>query len=227
MPKVLPEYLETRRQQILDAAAACFSRRGFHQATMQDICEEAGLSPGAVYRYFRSKEEIIEAMCERGQSQNAALLSIALEQKDTQDIFEELIRLFFGELESGVRDFATCALNVELISEAPRNPKIREFLTRTNDEVRSSFVSLIAEAQRRGEVNPALDAEAVARVMIAVYQGLVTQKLVHTEIDIKRYGDVLRALFGGAFWQSEPSVLGMETPLAPKRKEQVSSALRH
>ena len=47
MPKVLPEYLELRRQQILDAAAACFSRRGFHQTTMQDICTEAGLSPGA------------------------------------------------------------------------------------------------------------------------------------------------------------------------------------
>ncbi|MGE0685263.1 MAG: TetR/AcrR family transcriptional regulator, partial [Dehalococcoidia bacterium] len=45
MPKVLPEYLELRRQQILDAAAACFTRAGFHQTTMQDICAESDLSP--------------------------------------------------------------------------------------------------------------------------------------------------------------------------------------
>jgi AcrR family transcriptional regulator len=55
MPKVTEAHLEARRQQILDAALACFSRRGFHQSTMQDICQEAELSPGAVYRYFRSK----------------------------------------------------------------------------------------------------------------------------------------------------------------------------
>ena len=61
MPKVLPQYLETRRQQIIDAAAACFARSGFHRTTMQDICNEAELSPGAVYRYFQSKEDIIQA----------------------------------------------------------------------------------------------------------------------------------------------------------------------
>ena len=44
MPKVLPEYLETRRREILDAAAACFARDGFHQASMQDICIEADRS---------------------------------------------------------------------------------------------------------------------------------------------------------------------------------------
>jgi AcrR family transcriptional regulator len=220
MPKVLPEYLETRRQQILDAAAACFSRRGFHQSTMQDICEEAGLSPGAVYRYFHSKEEIIEGMCELGQNQNAETLRIALEQKETLDIFEELIRLFFGELETGVRDMATCALNVELISEAPHNERIRESLQRTNFGVRSAFVELIHNAQLRGEINPDLEAEAVARVMIAVYQGLITQKLVSPDIDIQAYGDVLRALFGGSFWlAAEPSTM--------KRSSASSPALRH
>ena len=52
MPKVTEAHLEARRQQILDAASACFSRQGFHQTTMQGICREVDLSPGAVYRYF-------------------------------------------------------------------------------------------------------------------------------------------------------------------------------
>src|SRR3989304_6177982 len=56
MPKVTEAHLEARRSQILDAAWTCFARKGYHQATMQDICQESGLSPGAIYRYFESKE---------------------------------------------------------------------------------------------------------------------------------------------------------------------------
>ena len=61
MPKVTEAHLEARRQQRLEAAESCFSRQGFHQTTMQANCGEAGLSPGAVYRYFSSEEEISAA----------------------------------------------------------------------------------------------------------------------------------------------------------------------
>ncbi|HLF79580.1 MAG TPA: TetR/AcrR family transcriptional regulator [Dehalococcoidia bacterium] len=200
MPKVLPEYLELRRQQILDASAACFARRGFHQTTMQDICLQSDLSPGAVYRYFRSKEEIIEAMCAHGQRQNAEVIEGVRAQRSTADAFDELIRIFFLEL-GDLRSFETCALNLELISEAPRNLHIREYLTETNREVREQFVGLIQQAQSGGEIDPSLDAVSVARVMIAVYQGFITQRLVEPEIDVEGYAQVLRGLFGGTFWQ--------------------------
>ena len=63
MPKVSDRYLEERRQQILGAAVACFARQGFHRTTMKDIYSECGLSPGAVYDYFKSKDDIIVAAC--------------------------------------------------------------------------------------------------------------------------------------------------------------------
>jgi AcrR family transcriptional regulator len=62
MPRVSPEHLQARRQQILDAARRCFVRNGFHATSMQDVFAEAGLSAGATYRYFRSKEDIVEAI---------------------------------------------------------------------------------------------------------------------------------------------------------------------
>jgi AcrR family transcriptional regulator len=201
MPKVLPEYLEQRRQQIVDGAAACFSRRGFHQTTMQDICDEAGLSPGAVYRYFHSKEEIIEAMCERGRTENIAIMETAFAQEETLAILDELIRIFFGNLSTGEPAAADCALNVELISEAPRNEFVRASLRRNNDEVRTRFIEkLVLRAQARGEMNPELSPEAVARVMIAVYHGFLTQKIIEPDLDVWSYANVLRALFGGSFW---------------------------
>lgn len=201
MPKVLPEYLELRRQQILDAAAACFSRKGFHHSTMQDICEEAELSPGAVYRYFSSKEEIIEAMCLRGQSENAQAIELAMAQGGTLDAFNELIRIFFLEIDS-LHSAEICTINVELIAEAPRNPNVREYLTRNGRTVREMFVELIRTAQANGEVNPELQPEAVARVMVALYHGFITQKLVEPDLDAAGYGEVMKSLFGGNFWQA-------------------------
>ncbi len=199
MPKVLPEYLEQRRQQILDAAAACFSRKGFHHSTMQDICDQAELSPGALYRYFHSKEEIIEAMCARGRDENTAAIKQAMDQGGTLEAFNELIRIFFLETDS-FRSTEICSLNVELISEAPRNEYVREYLTRNNRDVRAQFLEMIAIAQANGEINPALEPDAVARVMVAIYHGFITQKLLEPDLDPASYGAVLLALFGGGFW---------------------------
>lgn len=62
MPRVSQSYLDARRRQIMDAAITCFAREGFHRATMQDIVAETGLSAGAIYRYFWSKEDIVAAL---------------------------------------------------------------------------------------------------------------------------------------------------------------------
>src|SRR5689334_18685391 len=58
MAKVSEAHLEARRQSILDAAAAVFSRKGLEAATMAEIATEAGISPGAIYRYFANKEDL-------------------------------------------------------------------------------------------------------------------------------------------------------------------------
>ena len=62
MPKVSDAHRESRREQILIAAWKCFSRNGFHSTSMADVIAEAGLSAGAVYLYFRSKDDIIVAV---------------------------------------------------------------------------------------------------------------------------------------------------------------------
>jgi AcrR family transcriptional regulator len=220
MPKVLPEYLELRRQQILDAAASCFARRGFHQSTMQDICEEAGLSPGAVYRYFRSKDEIIEAMCQRGQSENLEIIQGTMaEGGGTLQVIDKLIDIFFGALAEELKSPELCALNVEVISEAPRNPRIRETLSRSNGEVLKSLTELVTAAQAKGEIDSSLAPMSVAEAMFALYQGFVTQKLVEPDIDVWRYADVLRAFFHGTFWQGDrpapaATVVGAARPRA-------------
>jgi len=202
MPKVLPEYLELRRQQILDAAAACFARRGFHQTTMQDICGEAELSPGAVYRYFRSKEEIIEAMGQHRQRENAERLEQAMAKGKTAEVFDELLRVFF--VDRVEEEFsAYCALTIEFMSEAPRSPRIRESLRQTNKAVRDGLLEVVRQSQERGDIDATLDPEAVARVMVALYHGFITQRLIDPDVDVRSYARAAGALFGGTFWRGE------------------------
>jgi AcrR family transcriptional regulator len=218
VPKVLPEYLEQRRAQILDAAAVCFSRRGFHQTTMQDICEEADLSPGAVYRYFRGKEEIIEAICTLRQQQNSAIIDEAMEKGTTLSTLDELIRFFF--LDVGEEDWQnTCPLFLAIIAEAPRTDRIRSMLQSNGATIRGQFTELIRESQAKGEFNPDLDPEAIARVMVALYHGFVTQKLVDPDLDALAYTRVVQALFGGDFWH--------ETPAEQRNNRSAAPVLRH
>jgi AcrR family transcriptional regulator len=200
VPKVQPEYLEQRRQQVLEAAAACFARRGFHQTTMQDICNEADLSPGAVYRYFRSKEEIIEGICTMRQQQNSAAIDEAMERGSTIAVLDELMRAFFVDLPADILQ-ETCALFLETISEAPRNERIRAMMQRNGAEIRGHLMELIRQSQAKGDFNPTLDAEGVARVMVSLYHGFVTQKLVDPDFDVQAYGRAIMALFEGEFWQ--------------------------
>ena len=64
MPKLKAETQQARRRHILDAAKRCIARRGLHGTSMQDICRQAGVSPGALYVYFASKEALIAAICD-------------------------------------------------------------------------------------------------------------------------------------------------------------------
>ncbi|HLG11904.1 MAG TPA: TetR/AcrR family transcriptional regulator [Dehalococcoidia bacterium] len=202
MPKVLPEYLELRRQQILDAAAACFSRRGFHQTTMQDICGEAELSPGAVYRYFRSKEEIIEGMGEHRQQENAARLAQVMSKGSTVEVFDELLRVFF--IDRDAQEFLDyCSLTIEFISEATHNERVQASLRKTNKAVRDSLIDLVRQSQARGDIDATLDPEGIARVMIALYQGFLTQKLIDPDLDVHPYARAAGALFAGTFWRGD------------------------
>jgi AcrR family transcriptional regulator len=220
MPKVLPQYLELRRQQILDAAATCFSRRGFHPTTMQDICKEADLSPGAVYRYFPSKESIIQAMCERGGSRNAEAIQEALKREGTLEILGALIETFFLELDT-LHSHSECALNVELIAEAPRNDHIREWLTRNLNEARGMFTDLMRAGQAKGEIDSDLDVASISQVMVALYHGFITQKLVDPAMDTQKYAQVMRSLFGGEFWCGPPA------EPTPDASDLRPAALRH
>ena len=89
---------ESRRQQILQAALACFSEDGFHQTGMADIVRRSGMSHGAVYGYFQSKDEIIEALADDRHEGEAIVNSTAQRIEDPIEGLRELVRAYANGL---------------------------------------------------------------------------------------------------------------------------------
>ncbi len=200
MPKVTDAHLEARRQQILDAASACFARQGFHQTTMQEICREAELSPGAVYRYFASKEDIIAASCQECQKQSLDMIQAAAQRSD--DPLEVLDMLLEGLswLENPEAQ-AHMRVNIQLWAEALRSPQVREVFERANfDTWREALAGLMRRGQERGQISRFLDPGSVARLLMSAWYGLVLQRAFDPDVDVAKYVAVLRAMYRGSFF---------------------------
>jgi AcrR family transcriptional regulator len=221
-PKVTEAHMEARREQILAAAVACFARQGFHQTTMQDICNEAQLSPGAVYRYFVSKDAIIAACCGGNQQRAFELIDAAMTQDETMAVFGELADAFLKALDQPEMQ-SQLKVTVQLWAETLRNPEIGGLVQDGNDWVRTRFADLVRQAQASGEINPSLDADGVARTMMAVYAGLVLQKAREPEMAVEPFVQAVMALYVGQFWTGGK---GSAKPRARRRANGSTSSRR-
>jgi AcrR family transcriptional regulator len=122
MPKVSAAYLRKRREQILGAAVRCFARDGFHRTTMQDIVGEAALSPGAIYRYFASKEDLIAEIAAQRHAAEMLALREAAGAGDVRGGLHRLARVFLGRL-SRPEERRGRRVTVQLWGEALRNER--------------------------------------------------------------------------------------------------------
>src|SRR5512132_4222199 len=93
MPRVSQQYRDARRREILEAAGRCFAEKGFHSTSMQDLFAASGLTAGLVYRYFRSKDELIATLAGEALDQLHASVEEAIGAEEPPDIEEVLIRL--------------------------------------------------------------------------------------------------------------------------------------
>jgi AcrR family transcriptional regulator len=162
---------------------------------MQDICAEASLSPGALYHYFPSKEEIIEAMVAERRRQGFVRIEGARRLSSTVEALDVLSGAF-----DDIDDVAGCAVDVELWGEAFRNPRIAAALSSDMHAVCAAFASIIRVAQDRGDINPEVNPDSVARIMLSLFHGMVIQKSLDPAIDLKGYVEALKAMMTGRFW---------------------------
>lgn len=160
-----PDVSEARKAQILAAAAQVFVRDGLDAARMEDIAQQAGLSVGGVYWYFKGKEAVVQALLE--------------------ELFDADLRGLRGVVaaEGSVRERLAAYVRTSLVETAPRSPLSNELysLATRNAAARAHLLAYLGEFQRllagliqqgidRGEIRP-VDPQQMALTLIALYEG--------------------------------------------------------
>jgi AcrR family transcriptional regulator len=167
-----------RRTEILDAAERCFARAGFHRASMQDICGEAAMSPGNLYRYFPSKEALIAGICERNRTD--AVASFALVDS-APDFFAGLAGLARHHLVD--RTDAEVGLCAEIMAESRRHPDIAKLYQGIEHDIKERIAAMLRNAAERGEIRGDLDVDAAATVLMVLGDGMSWRRSVDPAFD--------------------------------------------
>jgi len=203
MPRVSPDYLDARRQQILDAARRCFVRNGFHATSMQDVLAEADLSAGAVYRYFRGKEDIIAAIADTALAEISAVAE-ALRAEPLPSLEDAVGQLLAAvERLDAAQDVTNIA--VQAWAEALRSPALARRVAATVGAMRRAFAELVTAYAERGLVPADVAPESVAKVLTGIVPGYAVQRAVLGDVDATAYRDGLRALLAAQL-QRPPAV---------------------
>jgi TetR/AcrR family transcriptional regulator, repressor for uid operon len=164
--KVDPQKHDERRREILDSAGRCFARDGFRGASISDICEEAGISPGHLYHYFENKEAIVRAMTEVAVAEADMQLELLSPEADP-------ITTLVSRVESAraKQRNSTHLLLFDMLAEAGHDPSIAKLLRDSNRALRSRLAAFLRKGQDGGHVDRGLDPDLAASVLISAVDG--------------------------------------------------------
>jgi AcrR family transcriptional regulator len=188
MPKVTEEHRANRRREIVLAARKCVVEQGFHKTTMADVIRESGLSAGAVYGYFKSKEEIVAAIADEALSAVDQLFEGILSSPGPvspvgalQAVLEHVLRI------AEMPDNDLTRVAIQAWAEALHNDAIMVTASSKYRMLRSNFEAVARRAQADGTVDRDADPAQIAQVLFGLVPGFVLQRLL--------LGDVTPATF--------------------------------
>ncbi len=169
MPKVVPEYKETAKQRIIEAGARVFIERGYYRTTMENVAEALGVSKGAIYQYFKSKQqlffEVIEFILE---AQKDEVMSKILSDNPMYVASEEFFEMKIG------RALQTRSFGLDLFFEAARNEELRNRMSEIYDRSYREFASHVERLKNQGTIKKDANVGIVWRGLVALRDGLIS-----------------------------------------------------
>lgn len=191
-PKLKPETLEKRKAHILKAALTCFARKGYHQTTMDDIVQEAGLSKGGVYWHFGSKKELFLSLFEPMVDGMEGYMQAALVSQDSaRDRLCAMLDMFIDF--TVAEEFQEImSLMIDVWAQNLQDPDIKEMAMGIYSRFQAPLVQLLDEGVANGEFRP-VNAKALAGILFAIYDGLMVQWMIdETMVDWDAVSETVR-----------------------------------
>lgn len=213
MPKLKPDTQRARREHILDAAEQCFARSGFHRCTMQEICKEAGVSPGALYVYFSSKEDLIAGISERERQEFQDRFAKVAEADDFLEALNGLAAEYF--VDEPIHRRRMC---IEIGVESTRNETVGELFRAVDREIVGNFETLFQRMKTDGRIAPKGDVQTLAKVFAIIGDGLIWRRATDPNFDAQAVLPTITELVRSLLNVQEPPAAG-----ADKRPEKSQS----
>ncbi|HGM5875871.1 TPA: TetR/AcrR family transcriptional regulator [Stenotrophomonas maltophilia] len=151
---------EQRIAQILQAALQCFLVKGFHQTSMRDIAQAAGVSLGNLYNHFPGKEAIILAVAESEE------LAPLLQRLAASDGERTQVMAFLQDFHALCRQPEWATLAVEVLAESARNPAVAEAFAANRRQLQATLAEALQQMAQRERRRPVLAPALQAQVLL-------------------------------------------------------------
>ena len=195
MPRISSQYEQAQKKRIIDGASQVFADHGYRLTTMDQICQALQLSKGAIYIYFKSKEDLFISALQAIYERRFAILSTAYQANDPIPSKFEKILDRLGSLMSH-DDYVFIRLSLEGFLENEHIPSLQAIKADSYQRFYELLYGLLQEGQLAGEINPDLNLSSVTVVLMAVSDGLMLHSLVQDRgIDPDRVRQIVHETF--------------------------------
>ena len=204
MPKVVPEYKEDAKRRIIEAAMDVIAERGCDQMTIDDVAKKIGVTKGAVYWYFKSKEDLVAAVLNKFQTDIERTSYESFYDRPIEEVFSQLFDRF------SLTDDRQRAIFFEMFALAARNTPVRHATREYYTGLVSTFEEVIRREKKKHFIQTQADPHTLALLLVALYSGLQNYEMVwmyQNEIkDLWREGTkiILKPSYTGTYGEEKP-----------------------
>jgi AcrR family transcriptional regulator len=197
VPRITDERREARREQVLEAARACLQEHGLEAVSMEMIIAHSGLSTGAVYGYFKGKDQLISAVVTEGTAAMAEDLAPVLtnpEPPPLPEFVEQVLRTAVGFGRHKTGDIDRLLASLHGWSHSQSNPELKAATRASYSGLRRLFADVVRRWQAAGTLDAAADPEGVAELLTSITLGFVAQRALAGSADVTAHVAALEAL---------------------------------
>jgi TetR/AcrR family transcriptional regulator, transcriptional repressor of aconitase len=196
VPRITDERREARREQVLEAARACLEEHGLEAVSMEMIIARSGLSTGAVYGYFKGKDQIINAVVTEGTAAMAEDLAPVLTNPEPPPLPEFVEQVLRAAMDFGRQkgDIDRLLVSLHGWSHSQSDPELKAATRASYSGLRRLFMDVVKRWQAAGMIDTAADPEGVGELLTSITLGFVAQRALAGSADVTAHVAALEAL---------------------------------